>query len=152
MRVTRVALGGLALMALSACAESVRNVEFATPPAPTLTASVGTTVMDARVTRPPMFAVTTVGIGSQREIERVVVQFAGMRDKRAVLVRNYLVSNVDGHGPIWVPVGVSSPVEGYAAASQPQTVELAPGEFMPLEGRRLTVQRVDANALDYIVE
>jgi hypothetical protein len=152
MHVTRVAIGGLALLALAACADSVRNAEFAAPPAPTLTADVGATVMDVRVTRPSMLTVDAGGIGGAREIERVVVQFAGRQDGRAVLTRHYAVATMDGHAPIWAPVGVASPVPDYAAAAQPQSVALAPGEFLPLEGRRLIVRRVDSNSLDYTVE
>src|SRR5262245_55292465 len=150
------AIPALALIAVAVAAcdhSNVREAAFSTPPGDTLVARAGDTVMDVRVMRPPLSPLWPIeNVVSQREIGRVVVRFTGAQGGRAVFVRNDIVASDNDTPPLWVPVGVSSPVNAYAAAAQPITLVLAPGEYIPLEGRRLTVRRVDPTTLDYALE
>jgi hypothetical protein len=141
------------LIAVAGCDFSnVREAAFSAPPGDTLVAKTGDTVMDVRVMRPPLSALWPADrVASPQEIGRVVVRFTGVQSGRAVFIRNDLVMTDKDTPPLWVPVGVSSPVSAYAAAAQPITLVLAPGEYMPLEGRRLVVRRVDPTTLDYSV-
>ena len=152
MRGTTAILAVASIFSLTACGTGdIRRAEFSTPPAPALVANAGDTVMDVRITRLPLSAIGFVG--SNKELDRVLVQFAGAQGRNAVFVRHDLVMMSSGDTPpLWAPVGVASPVAGYAAAAQPITLSLAPGEVLPLEGRILTVRRADRNTLEYTLE
>ena len=155
MRAGRAILGAASiLVALAACdLSNVRQAAFSTPPGDALVAKAGDTVMDVRIVRPPLSAIALLDtVAGTRETARVLVRFTGTQGGKAVFVRNDLVMSDSDGPPLWVPVGVSAPVANYAAAAQPITLILGPGEYMPLEGRRLTVRRVDPNTLDYTLE
>jgi hypothetical protein len=140
------------MLGLAACdVNNGRQIALASPAGPALSAGTGDTVMDVRVVRPPLSAVGLIGYGSS-ELGRVVVRFTGTRDGKAVLVRQDLVKTDADVAPPWAPVGVSSADSGYAAAAQPIAIALAPGEVLPLEGRRLTVRAIAQGRLDYTVE
>ncbi len=155
MRAGRAILGAVFILAaLAACDWSNgRRASFSTPPGDALVARVGDAVMDVRIMRPPYSAIWPFDtVAAPLETGRVLVRFTGVQGGKAVLVRNDLVTSDRDVPPLWVPVGVSAPVTGYAAAAQPITLVLGPGEYMPLEGRRLTVRRVAPDALDYTIE
>lgn len=145
-------LGAVAvLLALGACTVNYgRQSALVTNAGEALSANAGDTVMDTRILRGGFSALALVDHGGS-EYGRVLVRFMGAQGGKAVLVRNDLVMNSDG-SPLWVPVGVSSPASDYAAAAQPITLLLGPGEYLPLEGRRLVIRRVSRDTLEYAVE
>ena len=156
MRATMILGMALVLAGAAACTgDDIRQPVFAAPPGPALTANVGDTVMDVQIMRPRLSAIGAAGMaGGGYEIGRMRVEFAGVQDRRAVLIRHYLAQTVDNNNtaPLWTPTGVPPQEPGYVAAAQPQAVALAPGEVLPLEGRTLIVNRVDSNVLEYAVE
>jgi hypothetical protein len=154
MRATTILGMAFMVAGVAACAESdMRQPVFAAPPAPALTANVGDTVMDVRIMRPRLSAIGVAGTTGGYEIGRVRVEFAGVQNRRAVLIRHYLAQTVDTNvAPLWTPTGVPSSDAGYVAAAQPQPVALEAGEILPLEGRKLIVRRVDPATLEYTVE
>jgi len=145
-------LGAIAVvMTLAACTLNYgRQSALVTTAGEALSANAGDTVMDVRILRGGFSALALVDHGGS-EYGRVLVRFTGAQGGKAVLVRNDLVMNSDGP-PLWVPVGVSSPATDYAAAAQPITLLLGPGEYLPLEGRRLVIRRVSRDTLEYAVE
>ncbi|WP_178134149.1 hypothetical protein [Vineibacter terrae] len=153
MRVTIRILGtACALLALAACGTDYgRKAALVTPDGPTLSANVGGTVMDVRIMRAPPSPYGLLNVDG-REVTRVMVRFDGVQGGRAVLVRNDLVLDTRDAAVLWVPVGVTSPDGAYAAAAQPITLALGPGEYYPLEGKRLIVRRVSRDTLEYTVE
>lgn len=141
------------LLTLAACdLSAARRPVFTAPAGEALTARAGDTVMDVRVTRPTWSAVGLLDVAGTRETARVLVRFTGMQDGKAVFQRHDLVMSRSEEPPLWIPAALPAPVADYAAAAQPITLALAPGEFMPLEGRRLTVRQVGPDTLDYTVE
>jgi hypothetical protein len=154
MRATTILGMAFVLASAAGCSQGdMRQPVFAAPPAPALTANVGDTVMDVRIMRPRLSAIGMAGTVGGYEIGRVRVEFAGVQNRRAVLIRHYLAQTVDHHvAPLWTPTGVPSSDPGYVAAAQPQAVALEPGEVLPLEGRLLIVRRVDPATLEYTVE
>jgi hypothetical protein len=149
---TRILGAALMLLALAACGTDYgRSVALVTPDGPTLSAGVGDTVMDVRIIRAPPSAYGLLNVGGS-EAGRVLVRFDGVQGGRAVLVRNDLVLDTHDASVLWVPAGVPSPDGAYAAGAQPITLALGPGEYYPLEGRRLIVRRVTRDTLEYAVE
>jgi len=142
---------GAVLLTVAACTVNYeRQAALVTTAGEALSANAGDTVMDMRILRGGPSALALVDHGGS-EAARVIVRFTGAQGGKAVLMRHDLVMNSDGP-PLWVPVGVSSLATDYAAAAQPITLLLGPGEYMPLEGRRLIIRRVSRNALEYAVE
>ena len=139
------------LVGLTACTVNYgRQATLVTTSGDQLSANAGDTVMDVRILRGGPSALALVVHGGS-EAQRVIVRFTGAQGGKAVLVRNDLV--MSGDNPLsWVPAGVTSPEANYAAAAQPITLVLGPGEYLPLEGRRLVVRRVSRDTLEYTVE
>ncbi len=145
-------LAAVAILAgLTACTVNYgRQATLVTTAGDQLSANAGDTVMDVRILRGGPSALALVAHGGS-EAQRVIVRFTGAQGGKAVLVRNDLVMSSD-NPLLWVPAGVASPESNYAAAAQPITLVLGPGEYLPLEGRRLVVRRVSRDTLEYTVE
>jgi hypothetical protein len=142
---------GAILLSATACDVNYdRQSRLDSPSGPALVANVGDTVMDTRILRPPPSALGPWMTGTS-ETDRVLVLFTGSQRGRAVFVRHDLVQS-EPEATLWAPVGVASPVSGYIAAAQPLTLTLAPGEYIPMEGRRMIVRRVERDRLEYTVE
>jgi hypothetical protein len=145
-------LGALAvLLTATACDVNYdRQSRLESPGGPSLMANVGDTVMDTRILRPPPSAFGPWMTGT-RETDRVLIRFTGVQGRRAVFVRHDLVHATPGNAE-WAPIDVPSPASDYIAAAQPLTLVLGPGEYIPMEGRRMIVRRVERDRLEYTVE